>query len=241
MKRVPVDANGRLNTAELEKWLIEKAEQHIPVLYVVAIIGSTTEGAIDPICKVKEIRDKMRTTYGLDFNIHADAAWGCYCCALLPENGPQTFSIASDSFVPVTNLSQYVSTQLRGIHYADTVTIDPHKAGYIQYPAGAIVFQNKNLRDLLAYITPTADVDDPSVGTYGIYGSRAGAAAAATYLHHRVTGLNPDGHGMLIGQASPQRSYGLCLRQWRRIRTLSISLRFTNQRMKHNSEFSDAH
>jgi glutamate/tyrosine decarboxylase-like PLP-dependent enzyme len=85
------------------------------------------------------------------------------------------------------------------------VTIDPHKAGYIQYPAGAIVFQNKNLRDLLAckapYITPTADVDDPSVGTYGIDGSRAGAAAAATYLH-RVTSLNPDGHGMLIGQVN---------------------------------------
>jgi Pyridoxal-dependent decarboxylase conserved domain len=214
MERVPVDEYGRLNTDELRKWLVGCATARVPVLFVVAIIGSTAEGAIDPICKVEAIRNELRKDYGLDFNIHADAAWGGYCCALLSDGAPTTSNVilepatreAADSFVPITHLSSYVEAQLRGIHYADTVTIDPHKAGYIQYPAGAIVFQNKQLRDLLAYkapyISPTADVDDPSVGTYGIDGSRAGAAAAATYLHHRVTGLNPDGHGLLIGQAN---------------------------------------
>ena len=40
------------------------------------------------------------------------------------------------------------------------------------------------------------------MGLYGIDGSRAGAAAAATYLHHRVVGLNEHGHGLLLRQAN---------------------------------------
>jgi hypothetical protein len=171
-------------------------------MLVVVIIGSTTVGAIDSIKEVADLRERLRAELNFDFNIHADASWGGYCCSML---NPSNEAVIRSSFVP---LSSHVQKQLENIHRADTVTLDPHKAGYIQYPAGSICFQNKRLRDLLAfkdsYITRTGgnSCEDPSVGTYGIDGSRPGAAAVATYLHHRVTGLSIQGHGLLVGQAN---------------------------------------
>eukprot|EP00026_Physarum_polycephalum_P000190 Phypoly_transcript_00190.p1 GENE.Phypoly_transcript_00190~~Phypoly_transcript_00190.p1 ORF type:complete len:914 (+),score=131.37 Phypoly_transcript_00190:3323-6064(+) len=204
MHPVPVDGFGRLDVEKLEAVLREKAKHKVPVMLVVAIMGSTAEGAMDPIKEVADMRERLRAEFNFDFNIHADAAWGGYCCAMLnPPNEAHSKSLLG----PVAHLSSYVRRQLENIHRADTITLDPHKAGYIQYPAGSICFQNKRLRDLLAYtepyITPKGNsAEDPSVGTYGIDGSRPGAAAVATYLHHRVTGLNPRGHGLLVGQAN---------------------------------------
>ncbi len=209
MERIPVDEFGRLDVNLLEASLRKSIDSKTPVLFVVSILGSTTEGAMDPILEVSKLRDRLRAEDNFDFYLHADSAWGGYCCSLLDPPVPpgDRAPVSRSSFVPVTKLSKHVYTQLASIHLADSITLDPHKAGYIQYPAGSICYQNKQIRDMLAYkapyITPAnGDVEDPSVGTYGIDGSRAGAAAAATYLHHRVTGLNPQGHGMLVGQAN---------------------------------------
>ncbi len=41
---------------------------------------------------------------------------------------------------------------------------------------------------------------EPTVGIYGIEGSKPGAAAAAVYLAHRVIPQNPEGYGNILGQ-----------------------------------------
>lgn len=217
MTRIKVDALGRMDVEHLKQELYRCAAAHIPVLFVVAIMGSTAEGAMDPIADVAQLRDKMRKENGFDFFLHADAAWGGYCCSLIDApfvslpattvTSPARSRSVLTSFAPSTKLSDYVNDNLKQIHQADTITLDPHKAGYIQYPAGSICFQNKNMREMLAYrapyITPLPGAtEDPSMGIYGIDGSRPGAAAVATYLHHRVAKLTPEGHGMLIGQAN---------------------------------------
>ncbi len=52
---------------------------------------------------------------------------------------PQRATLAAapvDKFVPTSVLSSYVKNQLTAMENVDSVTIDPHKSGYVQYPAG---------------------------------------------------------------------------------------------------------
>ena len=69
-------------------------------------------------------------------------------------------------------LSEYTRNQLFAIRFADSCTIDPHKAGFAPYPAGSLCYRDERLRFMVtitaAYINTTADVD--SIGTYGVEG-----------------------------------------------------------------------
>eukprot|EP00026_Physarum_polycephalum_P001910 Phypoly_transcript_01913.p1 GENE.Phypoly_transcript_01913~~Phypoly_transcript_01913.p1 ORF type:complete len:981 (+),score=109.53 Phypoly_transcript_01913:79-2943(+) len=197
VQRIDVDEFGRLEVERLEINLREMAEKKIPVVLVVVNIGSASLGAIDPIKEVADLRERLRVELNFDFNIHADASWGGYACTTLnPSNEP----VPRASNVPQ---SSYVRKQLGNIHRADTASLDPHKAGYIQHPSGSICFQNERMRDMLAYKDSyDDDCEDSSDGRYSIDAARPGAAVVATYLHHRVTGLTPQGHGLLVGQAN---------------------------------------
>ena len=48
-------------------------DEEQPVYAVVAVIGTTEEGAVDPLDKVIELRDEFKEK-GLSFVVHADAA-----------------------------------------------------------------------------------------------------------------------------------------------------------------------
>ena len=68
------------------------------------------------------------------------------------------------------------------------VTIDPHKAGFCQYPAGALAYRNGTMKGFITLQAPEVfhGEDDVSVGVYGLEGSKPGAAAAGVMLAHRV-------------------------------------------------------
>jgi len=88
---------------------------------------------------------------------------------------------------------------------ADSVTIDPHKMGYVPSSAGAVLIRDGRARHLVAtdppYLSP---VDSPAHGTerflgrYILEGSKPGAAAAAVWLSHKVLPLDERGYGFLI-------------------------------------------
>lgn len=92
-------------------------------------------------------------------------------------------------YVPFIPLSDYTRRQFEALKYADTVTVDPHKSGFIPYPAGALCYRNGSIK---SFVTVTAtyihhNLTDPTVGVYGILGSKPGAVAVAVLLAHRVT------------------------------------------------------
>ena len=63
----------------------------------------------------------------------------------------------------------------------DSVTIDPHKAGYIPYAAGGLCYRNQAQRNLVAFQAPEVyhgESLDANMGIYGVEGSKPGAAAA---------------------------------------------------------------
>ena len=55
------------------------------VYAVVAIIGSTEEGSVDPLDDILALRDEFAAR-GLSFLVHADAAWAGYFCSMLPRD-----------------------------------------------------------------------------------------------------------------------------------------------------------
>lgn len=99
--------------------------------------------------------------------------------------------------------SRYVVDQLRAIRRADSATVDPHKTGYVPYPAGSICYRNGEIRRLVTFGAPVIGSGENaiSVGEFGVEGSKPGAAAAAVYLSHAVARPAHPGHGQLMNAA----------------------------------------
>lgn len=198
---VPVDLNARMNIPELEARLDACLKERRPVLTVVCVIGSTEESAVDSIADVLRVRDEFRAR-GLNFTVHADAAWGGYHASVVRDDFDMP-KPAAFSAPPSLPLSAYVTRQFDELGKADSITVDPHKSGYIPYPAGALCYRNSGTRDLVTFSAPVVYHGDaePTVGIYGIEGSKPGAAVAAVYLSHRVIRPSKSGYGRIIGQA----------------------------------------
>lgn len=47
--------------SELERALREKLKQRIPVITVLAVMGTTEESAVDPLTEIVDLREKFRT------------------------------------------------------------------------------------------------------------------------------------------------------------------------------------
>ncbi|MCI0458400.1 MAG: pyridoxal-dependent decarboxylase [Gemmataceae bacterium] len=198
---VPVDLDARMSVADLRRILDWCLAERRPVYTVVAVIGTTEESAIDPIRDILAMREEFRQR-GLEFNVHADAAWGGYHASLVRED----FAMAAPpGFAPPppVPLSRYARAQFQALGGADSITVDPHKSGYIPYPAGALCYRNSAMRDLVTFSAPVVFHGDaePTVGIYGIEGSKPGASVAAVYLSHRVIRPSRSGYGQIIGQA----------------------------------------
>ena len=123
------------------------------------------------------------------------------------NNPPQPTDCATlreSAYVPYLPLSADVERHIIAFKNADSVTIDPHKSGLIPYPAGGLVYRNGSTRYLLTFDAPIVfkGATDPTIGIYGIEGSKPGAAATAVHLSHKVIPTNKDGYGRILGEAN---------------------------------------
>ena len=192
-----VDRDARLDLEHVETTLDALLRRRVPLITAVAVMGSTEESAVDPLAGLLALRDKFRG-WGLNFAIHADAAWGGYFRAMLRDAGePQ-----GRRQVPTQEMSAYVQAQYAALGEADSITVDPHKGGYIPYPAGALCYRNAQVRDAISLRAPVVfhSQTEPTVGIYGVEGSKPGAAACAVWLAHRVIRPDRSGYGRILGQ-----------------------------------------
>ncbi len=194
---IPVDNDARMDISKLRFTLKECMGARRPVIAVAGIIGSTEEGAVDPLSEILKLRDELRKD-GFDFFVHADAAWGGYFASFLRARDTRPL-------VPVEKPSDYVMDQLNKLKSADSVTLDPHKSGYMPYPAGALCYRNENTKNIINFTAPYLSTEkgdkEPVLGIYGVEGSKPGASAAMVYLTHRVISRDEMGYGVLLGQA----------------------------------------
>ncbi len=204
MWNIAVDLNARMDLDQLRYALGMCLSKKIPLMNVVVILGTTEESSVDPLASVLAIRDEYRSQ-GLEFAIHCDAAWGGYYKTMLnsgDQSNPYSFKHISDAEMAMLPMSDYVLAQYKVLQLSDSITVDPHKSGYVPYPAGGLCYRNSAMRNLVSFMAPVVYHGgvDPTVGVYGVEGSKPGAAAAAVYFSHKVIRPNMDGYGQLSGE-----------------------------------------
>ncbi len=192
---LPVDRKMRLSPPGLEARLENACRNQKPVLAVVAMLGTTEFGTIDPLHDIVELRRRFRTR-GLEFGLHVDAAWGGYLTSIFrdPDGGFLPHDQVRRGFAHFPSDSVYQSFQ--ALVHADSITVDPHKLGYLPYGIGGIVWRHRGVRDFLGERAPYVFDPNPSgstvepLGPYILEGSKPGAQAAAAWVTHRVLPLD---------------------------------------------------
>jgi glutamate/tyrosine decarboxylase-like PLP-dependent enzyme len=236
VRSLPVDEHFRVSVEALGKALKSLgAKQYVAA--VVGIVGTTEEGAVDPIHSIRFLRDQFSREFNRSFWLHADAAWGGYFRSLFcghplerKQRQKRTLEEICDDYIQAIAAREEIQIKTdsgvspaivnwedRNVYSAflaladaDSITVDPHKMGYIPYPAGIVAFKNGLVTELIVqkaqYISDKKQgitaIDDPgpidAVGPYILEGSKPGAAAAACWLAHKTIPLEAQAHGKLI-------------------------------------------
>jgi glutamate/tyrosine decarboxylase-like PLP-dependent enzyme len=205
---VPVDGHFRMSPAALEDTLRTLAVRQQPVVACVAVIGSTEEGSVDRLDLLAELREQVGRELGMAFHLHADAAWGGYAASITrrADGTRRTYEEALADHAPEAWPSEGVYRALCALERTDSITIDPHKLGFMPYPAGSISFRDKRVRELVAveapYLFHAGDAESAWLGRSIFEGSKPGAAAASVWMSHKVLPLNSSGYGRLVGETA---------------------------------------
>ncbi len=82
VEMVKADSNYRMDVEHLEQKIKQAlAQKRIP-LAVIAIVGTTEEGSVDPVHEIQDLRVKLEKNENASFWLHVDAAWGGYIRSL---------------------------------------------------------------------------------------------------------------------------------------------------------------
>ena len=162
---VPCDSLGRMDLAKLSELV---APGHVGT--VVATMGTTATGSVDPLAGILELREKH------GFRVHADAAYGGY------------FGLAG-------NLAEEARREFDRLHLADSIVIDPHKHGLQPYGCGCVVFRDLGVGRLYKHDSPYTyfSSSDLHLGEISLECSRPGAAAAALWATQKLLPLEKGG------------------------------------------------
>lgn len=130
IRRVPTDANFRMDTSELVGAIRSDRAAGLRPFVVVANAGTTNTGAVDPMNAIGEIAREHSLW------LHADAAYGGF--AALTERGRE---------------------KLSGIELAHSVVLDPHKWLYCPFETGCVLVRDGRLMRETFRIMPEYMVD----------------------------------------------------------------------------------
>lgn len=111
---VPVDADGRINVAELERIVIESKAKGETPFYVNATAGTTVFGAYDPFAEISAVCKRHNLW------LHIDGSWG----------GNVVFS------------KTLRESRLKGAELADSIAITPHKMLGVPLTSSFLLFRD---------------------------------------------------------------------------------------------------
>src|SRR5436190_16800470 len=180
---VPCDARGRMDVNALAK-RVGRGD----VGTVVATMGTTATGSVDPLPEILTLRAKH------EFRIHADAAYGGY-------------------FVLAENLAEEAKKTFARIGEADSIVIDPHKHGLQPYGCGCALFRDLGVGRLYKHDSPYTYFSSAELhlGEISLECSRPGAAAAALWATQKLLPLARGGEfakGLERGREAALRFFG---------------------------------
>jgi len=180
---VATDDRGRMDLGALESELMGGETGT-----VVATLGTTAVGAVDPLDGILALKPK----YG--FRLHVDAAYGGY------------FRLAS-------NLDEEARRAFDRIGEADSIVVDPHKHGLQPYGCGCVLFRDPGMGRWYKHDSPYTyfTSSELHLGEISLECSRAGASAVALWATQRLLPLVPGGEfarGLEKGKEAAGKLYG---------------------------------
>jgi glutamate/tyrosine decarboxylase-like PLP-dependent enzyme len=178
---IPVDSQARMDIDALRKRL-----ECGDVGTVVATMGTTATGSVDPLPEILTLRDKF------GFRVHADAAYGGY-------------------FTLIDNLAGNAKSAFARIGEVDSIVIDPHKHGLQPYGCGCVLFRDPNVGSLYKHDSPYTYFSSAELhlGEISLECSRPGASAAALWATQKLLPLAK--HGEFAQRLERSRSAALAL------------------------------
>ncbi len=158
---VACDGKGRMNADALAK----RAKRG-DIGCVVATMGTTGTGSVDPLEAILEIQEEH------GFRIHADAAYGGY------------FRLAE-------NLESGTRREFAAMERVDSIVVDPHKHGLQPYGCGSVLFRDPGVGRLYKHDSPYTyfSSQELHLGEISLECSRPGAAAVALWATQRLLPL----------------------------------------------------
>lgn len=164
-KKIPADAQGRMDVHELERAL-DTGE----IGTVVATLGTTAGGNVDPLRHILNLRDDY------EFRLHVDTAYGGY-------------------FILANNLGSDETHAFECIRDADSIVVDPHKHGLQPYGCGCVLFKDPSVGQYYQHESPYTyfSSDELHLGEITLECSRAGASAVALWTTLQMLPLDRNG------------------------------------------------
>jgi glutamate/tyrosine decarboxylase-like PLP-dependent enzyme len=175
---VAADSAGQMDLEALE---IELRKGDVGT--VVATLGTTAMGAVDPLEEILALAAR----YGC--RVHVDAAYGGYFGLIAEE------------------LGEPARRAFAALGRADSIVIDPHKHGLQPYGCGCVLFRDPALGRFYKHDSPYTYFTSKELhlGEISLECSRAGAAAVALWATQRLLPLVKGG-GFARGLAKGRRA-----------------------------------
>ncbi len=183
---IPNDRRGRMDINALKKRLDLGG-----IGTLVATIGTTATGSIDPLPEILKLREQ----YG--FRVHLDSAYGGY------------FKLAE-------NLSTETADAYERFNEADSIVVDPHKHGLQPYGCGCILFRDPAVGRFYKHDSPYTyfSSSELHLGEISLECSRAGATAVGLWATQKLLPLVKGGEFA----RGLQRGRDAALALWQKIR-----------------------
>ncbi len=162
---VAVDRFGRMDMGALARRLAQG-----DVGTVVATVGTTALGAVDPLARILD----LARTHGT--RVHVDTAYGGY------------FKLAG-------GLQDETAGAYAVLDQADSIVVDPHKHGLQPYGCGCVLFRDPEVGRLYKHDSPYTyfTSGELHLGEISLECSRPGASAVALWATQRLLPLEAGG------------------------------------------------
>lgn len=162
---IPCDGRAKMDLNALEE-VLKKGD----VGTVVATMGTTASGSIDPLPDILELKEKY------NFRLHADAAYGGY-------------------FILADNLDIETRLAFDRMGEVDSIVIDPHKHGLQPYGCGCVLFKDPSVGKFYKHESPYTyfSSEELHLGEISLECSRAGASAVALWATMQMFPLTRGG------------------------------------------------
>lgn len=174
---IDLNKEGRMDPHDLELKLKQADEAGSRFAFLVSVIGTTEFGICDPLADILEVcrRSHIKTW------LHIDAAYGGF------------FACLKDS--KTSSLNKDVQANFRLLAEADSITIDPHKLGYVPYASGSFLCKNKELYQMHSINSPYLH---NSGALWTVEGSRSAQGPLSVFLTSKLLPFTEEGFGRIL-------------------------------------------